>query len=179
MKKAIEIDFKKLFELASDRNEVEILENNLFDLYQLNRSNYDIRHLLHNTRINNQHKIELLKKVFGVNASKLFYELIFLLMSQKMIHKIYYIYEGFSKIVNEETNRIIIQLVTPLSLPMPVIQELKPKLENVFQKKVTLKNSIDPSLLGGMYLKLPNGKIFDFSYKKSLLNLKYYLMEKL
>jgi len=174
----IEIDFEKLFQLAQKNQEIELLENNLFTLYLLNRNNYDIRRFFHNRQLSTDQKMKLFENSFGQPTSKLFYHLLYLIIDKKLYHKIYYIYEGFSKIVNRKDNRIIIQIYTAIPLSTLILQNIKPRLETLFQKKITLKNFIDAGLLGGMYLKLPNGKIFDFTYKSMLLSLKFHLMEK-
>lgn len=171
----IEIDFEALFQLAQERNEVEMLENNLFNLYLLNRNHYDVRRLFHNRLIHYQTKLQILEKIFGPQTSKLFYMVVYLLIEHKMMHKIYYAYEGFSRVANQKLNRMMIQLHTSILLNSHDIQGIQEKLESIFNKQIKLIHLLDSDLIGGMYLKLPNGEVYDFSYQKQLLDLKYFL----
>ncbi len=177
MKKLI-INYEKLFELANERHEVAILENNLFNLYQLTRTNISIRRLLYNKILSPDQKLQQLQKLFGFNASKLFYELIYLLLTKNQIFSIYSVYSHFSNIVKEKLNMIIIQAISPILLSIENKKALKNILEITLNKKIILKNFVDPTLLGGLILKLPDGQIFDLSFKRNLENLKYYILEK-
>ena len=176
--KNLKINFEKLLELAQERGEVKLLESNLFNLYQLNRTDYHLRRLFHNRRLSNQEKMNILEKLFGFSASSLFYALISLLLEKQLDHKIYYIYEGYTKVVQEKLNIIIVQAFTAVPINLHLFQTLKPELERILDRNIILKNFVNPDLLGGIYLKLPNGKIYDFTYQKELENLKFYLLEK-
>lgn len=177
-RRGIELNFEAIFQLAEKKNEVGDLENSLLQLYLLNRNHYDTRRLLNSRWIPTSVKLSILEKIFGPKTPQLFYNILYLLLEHNMAQKIYYAYMGFSNMVSQKTNRIIIQMNTAVSIPKERLSIFQEQLEKTMHKKITLINAVDANLVGGMYLKLPNGQIYDFSYKKALLNLKYYLSKK-
>jgi len=174
----LEINFEKVFQLAQQRNEVEVLDNNLFNLYQLTRTNFQIRVLLSSKILSLDDKMKILQKLFGAHASKLFYELIYILLKNNQIFKLYHVSDKYSSLVRDKLNLIIIQVFTPFPLSIDAAAKLKQILENKIAKKITMKNFIDESLLGGIVIKLPNGRIYNLSYKQKINNLKYHLLER-
>ncbi|MFA5879076.1 MAG: ATP synthase F1 subunit delta [Candidatus Margulisiibacteriota bacterium] len=174
----LEIDFEKVFQLAQERNEVEILDNNLFNLYQLNRSNFQIRILFSSKILSFEDKMKIIQKLFGSHASKLFYELVYILLKNNQMYKLYHVTDKYSSIVREKLNLIIIQVFSAVPLTQDATEKLKQVLVAVTNKKVTLKNFIDPTLIGGWVIKFPDGKIYNLSYKEKLHDLKYYLLER-
>ncbi len=144
-RKIPEINFERLYDMAVERDEVSVLENNLFNLYHLNRHNYEIRRIFHNRRLLIDEKLEFIKRFFGtgVTVSKLFYDIVYILLKYKLDHKMYYIYEGYSKVVEEKGNKIIVQVYTAIPVDILLFQEIKQTLAESLGKKVILKNFID------------------------------------
>ncbi len=177
--KHVEIDFEKLYELASSRNEVDTLEHNIFALYLLFRHSYETRTLLMNTRISNNEKLDIIKDLpCFTSPNSTFFELLELLLENDMGNKMYYINENFSKVVSSKLNRILVQLFSAVPIPDSIESVINERLSKSLNKKVNLKNFVDPSLIGGMIIKLPDGKIYNFSYSKALSDIKFTLMEK-
>ena len=178
MSKAVEIDFKKLLDLASSHSEIEPLEYNLFELYQLYRKNYQIRRLFRASWMKPEDKLATLKSLPCFVPSKVFEQLMGLIVANEMTDKIYYVYDGFGKVVDKELGRVIVQVFSSVQLSLAQTEEIKLALEKVLGKKISLKVFVDEGLVGGLIIKLSNGKIYDFTYKKLLSEFKHYMMER-
>ncbi len=178
MKKPVNIDFERMFTLAQQNKEVESLENNLFKLYQLQSKSYELRRMLQNEKMPDADKVKAICNFPGFMPSSLFEELLALTLKHNMADRIYYLDEGFHKILDVKLNRVTIQIMSAVELSDSILNEIKLKLEKMLTKTVVLRPSIDPNLLAGILLKLPDGKIFDFSYNRLLDNLKYFVMER-
>ena len=178
MSKAIKINFEKLLDIASTQSEVESLEYNLFELYQLYRKNYQMRRLLRAAEVPEKDKLDILIALPCFVPSKVFSELLKLILSKKLTKKIYYFYDNFGKTIDKKLGRVTVQIFSATQLPIEQTESLKLEIEKVLQKKVNLKAFVDESLLGGLIIKLPSGHIYDFTYKKLLTEFKYYTMEK-
>ena len=172
------LDLEALYDLAQTRNEVDALEHNIFALYLLYRGTFDVRRLLFHERMSVYDKIEVMKQFPCFEPCTVFYDLLELLFEHDMIEKIYYVLESFNKVVTKRLNRMMVQVYSAVLLSDSLRREIKQKLATVFDKQIMLKNTVDPSIIGGIIVKLPNGKIFNFSYSKALSEIKYALMEK-
>jgi ATP synthase F1 delta subunit len=178
MKRPLHIDFEKLYQLASQAGEVDALENNLLCIYLLYRKSISFRRLLVHQKLSISEKLKMIGEFPGLQKSGLFLELIGYLLSQDLGGQIYYLNEGFSKVVTHHLNRVTVQLFTAETVSETAKEEARLSLEKHLDQKVVLKVSVEPSILGGSIIKLPNGKIFDFSYNKALSDIKYTLIGK-
>jgi len=178
MKRAFELDFEKLYLMAEKKHQVDFLEHNILTAYLLYRGNFDFRKLLLSQRLTVEEKVNLLVTLPCFKESSLFFELIGMLLEKEKATKLFYVQEGFSKKVSEKINRIMVQVFTAVPLKDDMRNEIASKLELSLKKKVLIKSSVDPSLLGGIVIKLPNGKIYNFSFKNALSDLKCSITEK-
>ncbi len=174
----VEINFDKVYDLAQSRGEVDLLESNLFTLYILYRNNYELRRLFHTKGASFSQKIETLAELSCFAPCKTFYELVYLLLEKEMWDRIFYVNEGFGKVVNQRLGRIIVQTFSAEPLSDELRTQLTNRLAQAVSKKVILKNKVDENLVGGLIVKFPNGKIYDFSIRRILSDFKFYLMEK-
>lgn len=178
MSDPIELNYKKLFDLAQTRNEVDALEHNIFSLYLIYRNSLELRRLMLHQRLSNTEKIEMIKSFNCFRPSTLFFELLKLLLEHEMPDKLYSVHEGFSKIVSQKLNRIMVQVYSVIPLSDPIREKITQRLEVILKKTILLKNTVDATLIGGIIIKLPDGKIYNFSLNKALSDIKYSLTEK-
>lgn len=174
----VEINFVSLYELAQKNGDVDALDASIFTLYQLYRNSYELRKLLHSKVLGSEQKIEILKSLPCFEPSKTFYTVVYLLLEREIVDRIYYLSEGFSKVVNQKLGRIIVHTFSAQAISGGLKAQLTSQLEGILSKKVVLKNSVDPTLVGGFIVKLPDRKIYDFTVKRILSDYKFYLMEK-
>ncbi len=173
MKQDIEINFEKLYTLALDSGQVDSLEHNIFTLYTLYRTSFQVRRLLLNTRLSSNEKIVILRELPCFKPSTVFESLTKLIIDNDMVNRLYYVRDGFSTVVSDKLNRVIVQIFSAATLSDTNLQEIKLKLEKVLGKGVMLQSSVNPALLGGIIIKLPNGKIWNFTFANALSNLKH------
>ena len=174
----VEINFLKLYDVAEKNGDVDALDANVFVLYQLFRNNYELRMLFRSKALSNASKIDILMTLPCFEPSRTFYGVVHLLLEREIYDRIYYLSEGFSKIVNQKVGRIIVHTFSAQALSDSMKKQMTDQLERVLKKKVLLKNSVDANLVGGLIVKLPDRKIFDFSIRRILSDYKFYLMEK-
>lgn len=83
----------------------------------------------------------------------------------------------YKTLINQKLDLLEARLSTPFPTEPKLLKQLKDELEKIFHKQITIKESIDPRLLGGGLLHIDN-KLADFSLKGKLLRLKNHLLEK-
>ena len=177
MKKGAKVSFHRLYERANSRSEVADLQHDIFTLYYLYRHTYDMRRLLKHYRLTTEEKIQIISELPGFKKSKTFNELIYLLIETETTHKLYAIHEGFNKYVNDRDNAIIVQVFSAVPLSNHLEGKIAAQLEKSLAKKVLLQALINESLVGGIMLKLPGGKVYDFSLNKAFSDFKLRLLE--
>lgn len=177
MKKSIDISLGRLYDRASKRAEVAELQHNIFELYYLSRHTYEMRRLLKHYKLTSEEKIGMIETLPGFKKSQTFSELLYLLLENESVHKIYQIHESFNKYVNEKDNAIIVQVFTAIVLSDTLQVRLSQKLEKTLGKKVILMSFVDERLIGGIVFKLPGGKVYNFSLDKALTDFKFRLLE--
>ncbi len=171
------VSYERLYERAKGRSEVAELQNNLFGVYYLYRHNNQARKLLSHKGIAIEEKIAIINQLPGFKTSKTFQELLFLLLNENEMASLHRVHEGFNSYVEEKDNVIVIQVFSATELTEALKAKITQKLENALKKKVLLRAFIDEKLIAGILIKLPGGKIYNFSLEKAISDFKIRLLE--
>jgi F-type H+-transporting ATPase subunit delta len=177
MKKNAKVNFERLYERANSRSEVADLQNNIFHLYYLYRHSYDMRRLLKHSQLTTEQKITIITELPVFKKCTTFSELLYLLIETQTTQKLYVIHEGFNKYVNDHNNTIIVQVFSAINLSPALEQKLSAQLEKSLSKKVMIQSLINETLVGGIVVKLPGGKVYDLSLNKAFSDFKLRLLE--
>lgn len=175
--KNAKVNFEHLYALADSRGEVADLQQNIFHLYYLNRHSYEMRRLMKHSRLTTEERIQIITDLPAFKKCTTFNELLYLIIESEITHKMYVIHEGFNKFVNDRNNSIIVQVFSPIALSKQLEQKLTVQLEKSLQKTVMLHSMINETLVGGIVIKLPGGKIYDLSLNKAFSEFKLRLLE--
>lgn len=174
----LDIDYSKLYSLASQRSETSELTQNMYFLDQLLSENYDVRYLLSFGDFSVEQRIRTLLEIPGFCSSETFEELLALILVHRQIVSFHIVYERFISDLVTHHDFSLVEAVLPVSVSPSFLEEIAATLQGVIGKKVILKTRVDETLVGGVVLRLPDGKIFDYSYKKQMCDFKSYVMEK-
>ncbi|HAR62596.1 MAG: ATP synthase F1 subunit delta [Candidatus Margulisiibacteriota bacterium] len=176
MRKKFEIDIPALLLEAEKNKCVESFEEDLFSLYKLYKSNYEVREVLTDPKYSLEFKMDCLKDIYkDANSSDFFYNFVALLMDYNLFSRLYSIYHKFQKLVAEKYNLTILQIITAVPLSREKNEKIKIKLELLLNNKIILKNIVDARIYGGLILKIPPDKIVDVSIRKKLLDLNQHI----
>jgi|GEM_PF-4120815 len=174
----IEISVEKLYKFASDKNELLELEFNIRALYFLFEQCFELRSLFKTQRLERAQKVALILEMPCFKKSVAFSELIKILIFCKLYSKIPSLYNRFSRLLASKSEKITVEITTVAPMDSKSQESITAQLEKEFNNKVLVKNLIDQSLIGGMIIKYPSGKIFDFSLNRKLNDLKYHLSQR-
>jgi F-type H+-transporting ATPase subunit delta len=174
----LDIDYSKLYSLASQRNETSELTQNMYFLDQLLSKNYDVRYLLTVTDISSERRIRTLLEIEGFLPCKTFEDLVALILEHRQIVSFHAVYDRYVSDLVANHDFSIVEAILPVQVSTSFLDEITVMLHKALGKKVILKTRVDETLVGGIVLRLPNGKIFDYSYKKQMCDFKSYVMEK-
>ncbi len=158
---------KALFKLASEENICDIIKNELEEIRDIIGENPELIRLLDCPGIDVSERQNIITECFSV-YNKYILNLLYILTEKRQMHL-------FPSLVDAYKKAFGIEHITAVTA-VPMTEDEKKKLENVLlqkrNKKITLENVVDPSILGGIVLRFPDSLI-DASLKGGLKKAKY------
>ncbi len=151
-----------IFELAKEENKVEEMNNEFKDLYQVFKTQDDLRKILETPVISSQEKKDLLDKLFKDEVSKNVFNFMKVLVDKDRMNEFMRISEGFFELYRKEANILLAEVYTVDELPEDIIASLTEKLAELTGSQIEIKQIVDDTLLGGVKIKI-GSKIIDSS----------------
>lgn len=106
------------------------------------------------------------------NASQLFSKLAELLVGEGHSNQLGKVSERYTKLFTEMEKISLGQIVSAVPLDVKTIESAETILQKIFGRPIRLKNDVNPSILGGIIIKIIGGSMIDMSLKKTLVELK-------
>lgn len=148
-----------LLELAIEKNEVSETAEGLKDLKQALKELPELRAFLYSFRFETDKKVETLGIVFGDDFTDLLSKFMKTIINNKRQDLIPDISDRFNKMAMDSMNKILVSAFTPEELSEDTGKMIKKKLDGLLGKDVVIDSIIDPSLIGGMILRIDNSVI--------------------
>ena len=166
-----------LFELAKENNSINDLENQVYSIIELIRTNKNMKDFIKDptNKIEDQLKVmnsisdqfkfnELLKKFLGFVVSK------------RRFFYIEKILNDFLFICSNARGEVQAELSAAKNLNEVEINSIKDELSNTFGSNIKLNHKYDPSLIGGLIIKVGSTMI-DTSIKSKLQKIEKKMIE--
>ncbi len=149
-----------LFELSLEQNDLTEVYNDLTECSKIFDDNPDFVSLLDSPVIMRDEKHDIINKVFGSDGGTV-HDLICLVTDKNRIRYFTKIAEAFNVLYDDHMGIREMTVVTSTPLKPDTREKLIRKLEEKSGKKVKLKEEVDPSILGGIVLKMGDSMIDD------------------
>ena len=140
---------ESLFDLAKEENKVTQYLDDIKLVGEVLDSDPQIVQFFNHVLIENDKKIQLLDQSFKGNVDQYVLNFLKLLVQSRRIRYIDDIVKSYIKLSNQYLGIEEGMIYTPYELTDQQIQDIEKAISQKENKKVTLKVSIDPSLLGG------------------------------
>ena len=163
---------ESLFDLAKEENKVTQYLDDIKLVGEVLDSDPQIVQFFNHVLIENDKKIQLLDQSFKGNVDQYVLNFLKLLVQSRRIRYIDDIVKSYINLSNQYLGIEEGMIYTPYELTDQQIQDIEKE-----NKKVTLKVSIDPSLLGGIKVQIAN-RIYDGTIKNKVEMLKKELLRK-
>lgn len=161
---------KALFELARERNAVAETEEHLKLAVNAIRGSAEFRTLLAAPSVPTAAKIDALRGAFGPSVSPIVLNTLCLLVERRRQNLLAALLEAYAQVAGEALGRIEASVVSA----RPLSDEEKDKLAATFRAKlgkdVRLNVTVDPTLLGGLTVRIGD-TLYDGSLKGKLSRL--------
>lgn len=168
---------ESLFDLAKEENQVTQYLDDIKLVGEVLDSDPQIVQFFNHVLIENDKKIQLLDQSFKGNVDQYVLNFLKLLVQSRRIRYIDDIVKSYTNLSNQYLGIEEGVIYTPYELTDQQIQDIEKAISQKENKKVTLKVSIDPSLLGGIKVQIAN-RIYDGTIKNKVEMLKKELLRK-
>ena len=168
---------ESLFDLAKEENKVTQYLDDIKLVGEVLGSDPQIVQFFNHVLIENDKKIQLLDQSFKGNVDQYVLNFLKLLVQSRRIRYIDDIIKSYINLSNQYLGIEERTIYTPYKLTDQQIQDIEKAISQKENKKVTLKVSIDPSLLGGIKVQIAN-RIYDGTIKNKVEMLKKELLRK-
>lgn len=164
-----------IYELAAQKDMLDAVEKQLLLVENTIASYNDLAILLYHPQVLPQVKKETIRKIFGQDITDFVLNFLLLLLDKRRESALPAIIQEYVKLANQARNIVKAEVTTALPLAENQHSALVNKLSMVTGKKVVLTTQLDPSIIGGMIIKMGD-KLIDGSVVRQLATLKNALL---
>lgn len=153
---------RALFEIAREMREDETIEAELENLSASLKAAPEIEKFLTNPRLKLEEKKVFLGRLYQASSINTVLLNFFLVLFQK--NRFYLIHEisaHFKRVADEAQGQGVAEISTAVPLKADAQAAIVNRLEKIAGYKITARNKVDPSLIGGVMVKMRNKVIDD------------------
>jgi len=142
---------RALLELASEKRQEDKVLSELGAFAEVYHDSEDLQKVFGGARIPQELRLKVLDQVLKrTMASELTRKFLVHLDRKGRMEGVEDIHRSFKRLVDEKLGRVDAEVISPSAMGMTESQQLKMKLEKMTGKKVVLKQTVDPSMIGGV-----------------------------
>jgi len=156
---------KSIFQLASEKNILNEVENNFSQLNLLMQDSVDFKKFVVNPTIQKQARLKIIESLATkLNFNKIFINFLKLINEKGRFFFLEKIIKDFFSILSISKGEVIADLIIANEITEDKKNEIKKELSQLYKKDIKLNFSIDESLISGSILKV-GSKMIDNSAK--------------
>jgi F-type H+-transporting ATPase subunit delta len=143
-----------LYEVAEEKNKTDEYISDLKQIITLIKENNDLSQVINHPKISTSKKIEIFKQVFQGKIDKEIISFLLILIEKDRIVELEAVIFQMEKVRLEKNNEVVAIVKTVVPLNDNERTSLVDKLKAKYKKSIILKESIDLSILGGVYVRV-------------------------
>ena len=160
-----------LFEIAIEKDKVSEFYEDVKFIYETLENNSELFAVLKHPQISGEEKLNVLTTVFGGKAADDIIGLFSVVFRKNREAQLIEILGSFIEKVKDYQGIVDAEVISAKPLSQSQLERLKDKLSQTTGKQVDIKYSLDPSLIGGLQVKLC-GRLIDNTVKRQINELK-------
>lgn len=164
-----------LYEVAEGKGKIEEYLKDLREICELIDNNKDFYEVIKHPQIGTKQKKKTFINIFKGSIDEELLSFLLILIEKDRILFLREKLNEMEKIDLERKNTLKGLVKTTVALSEDELNSLISKLESKYNKKIILKQIIDPSILGGIYVRV-NNEVIDGTVKLRLENLKQLML---
>lgn len=158
---------KAILDLANKKGLTDKVNTDLLLIDETVSENSDLLDILHNPIIKSSEKKSALDKIFAKKTNAITMNLIHLLIENKRLPLLTLVTKEFFTLYNDIKGVEVARVTSAIPLTKDLETRILKKIKQISDKKITLKNTVDPSIIGGFILRVGD-KQFDSSVSNQL-----------
>ncbi len=143
-----------LFELALQTGQMDLFEQEICQLQQIFIKEKELMEILQHPHIVQEEKIFLLERIFKDQISKEIVGLLVIMVQKNRQEQIQGVLSLFLDKVQEAKGMLTVVVTSAIPLSEEQKAKLQKKLHTSLQKQIQLQTEVDPTLLGGLVLRV-------------------------
>ena len=165
-----------LFNVADQNDDLDTLRDGLRTLNQIVIDSGQFRVLVQSKKIKGKLKVEILNSVLGKLSHPLANEVVSYLNGSSAANQLKEISIFFDSLYRKKSNTIEVKGIVASKMSNQQIESFKASLDEILGKKTKLSLEVDPSLIGGIKLRIDN-TFLDASIHNQLQTLRTELLQ--
>jgi F-type H+-transporting ATPase subunit delta len=168
---------QSLFELARDEGSLEMVERELVQFQSLIEENADFRRLVESPAFSSDVQLQAIDAIVAATGpTPLVGNFLKVVAGNRRLFALPAIVRGFREMAAAHRGEVEAEVVSAHPLTDEQRRDLADALGNYTHKTVTMRESVDPSLLGGLVVRVGSRQV-DTSLRTKLSSLKLALKE--
>lgn len=156
-----------LFEAGIELKKLDEFKNEIEFVSEVFKSDDQLKTVFQHPKLSKNEKKDILNSLFKDKVSTEVLNLCYITVDKGREKHLEVINDEYRKLYNKEKGIVEAQALTAVAMSKEELDNLQSKLSNKLNKKVELKNAIDPTVVGGVLVKVGD-KIIDGSIKGRL-----------
>lgn len=148
-----------LYKVAEEKDKVDIYLQDLREIVELIDNNIEFQQIIKHPQISTSKKKKTFIKIFKGHIDEELLSFLLILIEKDRILYLKEKLAEMEKIHLERMNTLLADIKTVIPLTEEEKKTLVTKLENKYDKKIILKEEIDESIIGGVFIKVGNDVI--------------------
>ncbi|WP_053954733.1 F0F1 ATP synthase subunit delta [Inediibacterium massiliense] len=172
MAKLIEKTYAQaLFEVATEMNGLDLYREELSFIVETFKTYQEFSILYNTPQMSKEEKKEMIEDVFKNQISKEVMNFLKILVDKNRTTALEGINKEYKNLVNKHYNQVEGVVITAIPLKDEYKATIEEKLSTITKSQVTLKNEVDSSIIGGVFVKIED-RVIDHTIKNRLDQLK-------
>ncbi|MHC1720245.1 MAG: F0F1 ATP synthase subunit delta [Clostridiaceae bacterium] len=166
-----------LYRVAEEKGKVDQFMDEMNQIVELVKKDANLRLLIEHPQVSTSQKKALFVNIFKGKIEDDILSFLNLLLEKRRILELSSMFNQMKGIYLEKHNTVIAEVKTVLPLLEEEKKELVQNLQNKFNKTITLKEEIDPAILGGVYVRIAN-EVIDGTVKSKIEDMKKLMLKR-
>lgn len=160
-----------MFEVTKQKDLLDRVEQDLLFVLDVVKGTEDLMVFLRHPQIDEQVKKSILDSAFTDSITQIVKNFLYQLIDGKRIEYLEEITNYYIKLANEARGIVNVEAITSVDLSAADKKKVIEQLNKQLNKEIRLDNKVDPSILGGMVIRIGD-RVYDGSISKQLKVLK-------